>query len=53
MNTVCEGLEDFANAKIDTTDQHVDASDSRIKIDIEDIKKLFEWFSLHTFTEVK
>lgn len=39
MNTVCEGLENFTNVKMD---QHVDASDSRIKRDIEDIKKLFE-----------
>ena len=27
MNTVCEGLEDFANVRMDTTDQHADASD--------------------------
>lgn len=31
MNTVCEGLEDLANVRMDTTDQHVDASDSRVK----------------------
>jgi len=60
MNTVCEGLEDFANIKMIklklkyTTDQHVDASNSRIRRDIEDIKKLFEWFSLHDpFPEIK
>lgn len=54
MNTVGEGLEDFANVKMDTTVQHVDASDFRIKRDIKDIKKLFEWFSLHdSFPEVK
>ncbi|GBN73034.1 hypothetical protein AVEN_44198-1 [Araneus ventricosus] len=46
-NTVCEGLEDLANAKMDTTDKHVDASDSRVKLDTEDIKKLLEWFLLH------
>ncbi|CAH0562948.1 unnamed protein product [Brassicogethes aeneus] len=29
MNTVCERLEDLANVRMDTTEQHVDASDSR------------------------
>lgn len=54
MNTVCEGLEDLANFKMDTTDQHVDARDSRIKRDIEDVKKLYEWFLLHDpFPEIK
>ncbi|GBO00184.1 hypothetical protein AVEN_172956-1 [Araneus ventricosus] len=46
MNTVYEGLEDVANVKMDTTDKHVDASDSRVKRDTEDIKKLLEWFLL-------
>ncbi|GBN93116.1 hypothetical protein AVEN_72879-1 [Araneus ventricosus] len=46
-NIVCEGLEDLANVKMDTTDKHVDASDSRVKRDTEDIKKLLEWFLLH------
>ncbi|GBN69821.1 hypothetical protein AVEN_121510-1 [Araneus ventricosus] len=47
MNTVCEGLEDLVNVKMDTTDMHVDASDSRVKRDTKDIKKLLEWFLLH------
>ncbi|GBO16692.1 hypothetical protein AVEN_9724-1 [Araneus ventricosus] len=47
MTTVCEGLEDLANVKMDTTDKHVHASDSRLKRDTEDIKKLLEWFLLH------
>ncbi|GBM19706.1 hypothetical protein AVEN_79781-1 [Araneus ventricosus] len=46
-NTVCEGLEDLAKVKMDTTDKHVDESDSRVKRDTEDIKKLLEWFLLH------
>ncbi|GBM38242.1 hypothetical protein AVEN_47338-1 [Araneus ventricosus] len=46
-NTACEGLEDLANVKMDTTDKHVDASDSRVKRDTEDIKKLLGWFLLH------
>ena len=54
MNTVCEGLEDLADVRMDTTDQHVDASDSRVKKDAKDIKKLLEWFSSHDpFPEVK
>ncbi|GBM29012.1 hypothetical protein AVEN_66416-1 [Araneus ventricosus] len=32
---------------MDITDKNVDASDSRVKRDIEDIKKLLEWFLLH------
>ncbi|GBN63061.1 hypothetical protein AVEN_153471-1 [Araneus ventricosus] len=43
-NTVCEGLEDLANVKMDTTDKRVDASDSRVKRDTEDIKKLHAIF---------
>ncbi|GBN35153.1 hypothetical protein AVEN_110845-1 [Araneus ventricosus] len=46
-NTVCEGLEDLANVKMDTTDKHVNASDSRVKRDTEGIKKLLGWFLLH------
>ncbi|PZC75227.1 hypothetical protein B5X24_HaOG206534 [Helicoverpa armigera] len=47
MNTVCEGLEVLANVHMDTTDQHVDASDSRRKKDAKDIKILFDWFLSH------
>ncbi|GBN07776.1 hypothetical protein AVEN_152514-1 [Araneus ventricosus] len=46
MNIVCEGLEDLNNVKMDTTDQHVDASDLRAKRDTEDIKRLLESFLL-------
>lgn len=53
MNTVCEELEDLANVRIDTTDQHVDASDLRLKKDSKDIQNLQQWFSLHDpFPEV-
>ncbi|CAH0556725.1 unnamed protein product [Brassicogethes aeneus] len=53
MNTVCEKLEDLANVRMDTTEQHVDASDSRIKKDAKDKRKLLEWFSTHDpFPEV-
>ncbi|CAG4951420.1 unnamed protein product [Parnassius apollo] len=31
MNTVCDKLEDIANVRMDTTEQHVDASDLRVK----------------------
>lgn len=53
MNTVCEKLEDLANVRMDTTEQHVDASDSRVKKDAKDIRMLLEWFSIHDpFPEV-
>lgn len=53
MNTVCEKLDDLANVRMDTTEQHVDASDSRMKKDAKDIRKLLEWFSTHDpFPEV-
>uniref|UniRef100_A0A6P7FJD1 Uncharacterized protein LOC114328610 n=1 Tax=Diabrotica virgifera virgifera TaxID=50390 RepID=A0A6P7FJD1_DIAVI len=53
MNTVCERLEDLANVIMDTTEQHVDASDSRVNKDAKDIQKLLEWFSTHDpFPEV-
>lgn len=44
MNTVFEELKDLSNVEMDTTDQHVDASDSREKRDFEEINKLVEWF---------
>lgn len=47
MNSVCEELEDLCNIKLDTTDQHVDARDSRVERDITDVTKLMEWFSCH------
>ena len=54
MNTVCEGLEDLADIKTYTTDQHVDASDSRIKKDDKDIEKLQQWFLSHDpFPKIK
>ncbi|GBP81141.1 hypothetical protein EVAR_88239_1 [Eumeta japonica] len=53
MNTVCDKLEDIANVRMDTTEQHVDASDSRVKKDARDIRRLLEWFSTHDpFPEV-
>lgn len=53
MNTVCDKLEDIANVKMDTTEQHVDASDSRMKKDARDIRRLLEWFPKHDpFPEV-
>lgn len=47
MNTVCDELEFLANVRMDTTDQHVDASDSRVEKDAKDIKILLDWFSSH------
>ncbi|CAG9765946.1 unnamed protein product [Ceutorhynchus assimilis] len=52
MNTMCEGLEELANVRLET-DQHVDASDSRMKRDMQDINELHEWFLSHDpFPEV-
>ena len=54
MNTVCEGLEDLADIKTYKTDQHADASDSRIKKDDKDIEKLQQWFLSHDpFPKIK
>lgn len=47
MNTVCDKLENFANIRMDTTEQHVDASDSRVKKDAKGIRRISEWFSTH------
>ncbi|CAH1106781.1 unnamed protein product [Psylliodes chrysocephalus] len=53
MNTVCERLEDLAIVRMDMTEQHVDASDSRVKKDTKEIRKLLKWFSTHEpFPEV-
>ncbi|CAH1113461.1 unnamed protein product [Psylliodes chrysocephalus] len=49
MNTVCERLEDLANVRMDTTEQHVDASDSQVKKDTKHIRKLLEWFFTHDY----
>lgn len=37
MNTICEGMEDLADVRMDTTFKHVDASDSRVEKDIENV----------------
>jgi len=47
MNGVCEGIEKLCNVNLDTTDQHIDARDSRIERDNEDVQKLIEWFTCH------
>lgn len=44
INTVCEGLDDLALVRMDTTDQRADADDSRVNRGTEDIKKPIEWF---------
>lgn len=47
MNTVCENLEHLADVKMDATEEQVDASDSKVKKDAKDLRKLLEWFSTH------
>ena len=47
MNAICDELEKFNGISLDTGEQHVDARDSRIKRDDEDVLKLLEWFKHH------
>lgn len=47
MNNVCEEIEKFCNVSLDTTDQHVNAKDSRVQRDNTDVKKVIEWFAFH------
>lgn len=47
MNNVCKGIEKLCNVRLDIVDQHVDARDSRIERDNEDVQKLIEWFTSH------
>ena len=42
MNTVSDELEFLFQVQMDTTDQHVEASDSRVKNDAEDLKTILE-----------
>ena len=44
---ICEEVENFCGIQFSTSDQHVDARDSRIKRDTEDILKIKSWFDCH------
>ena len=44
---ICQQVEDFCRIKFSTTEQHVDARDSRINRDSVDIKKIVQWFDSH------
>lgn len=46
-NTICEKIEKFYNNSLDSTEQHVDARDSKVKRDHNDVSKLVEWLTLH------
>lgn len=46
-NDVCKEIEKFCGIKFATTDQHIDATDARIKRDNADISKIFHWFKEH------
>ncbi|CAH1113393.1 unnamed protein product [Psylliodes chrysocephalus] len=50
INTMCEELEILANVRMDTTDQHVDVSEFRVKKDAKDIKNFLNGF--HPFPEI-
>lgn len=46
-NDVCKEIEKFCGIKFATTDQHIDATDARIKRNNADISKIFDWFKEH------
>uniref|UniRef100_A0A6P7GZZ5 Uncharacterized protein LOC114345123 n=1 Tax=Diabrotica virgifera virgifera TaxID=50390 RepID=A0A6P7GZZ5_DIAVI len=46
-NDVCKEIEKFCGINFSTTEQHVDATDSRIKRDNADVLKMFDWFKEH------
>lgn len=46
-NTICEEMEKFCNISLESTEQHVDSRDSRVKKDNADVNILFDWFKLH------
>jgi len=46
-SNISEGLEHFCGLYFHSGEQHVDASDARIKRDVEDVKKLLDWFNFH------
>lgn len=46
-NDVCKEVEKFCGITFSTSEQHVDARDSRIKRDNADILKIFQWFKEH------
>lgn len=44
---VCEEVEKFCGISFSTTEQHIDARDSRMTRDINDAHKIMEWFNSH------
>lgn len=46
-NDICKEVEKFCGIRFASSEQHVDARDSRIKRDNADILKMFEWFKEH------
>lgn len=46
-NTISEEMEKFCNIFLDSTGQHVDSRNSRVKRDNTNVKILVEWFKLH------
>lgn len=44
---ICEEIEEFCSIKFNTSDQHVDARDSRITRDYKDLQKIMLWFDSH------
>ncbi|GFY50124.1 uncharacterized protein TNIN_488681 [Trichonephila inaurata madagascariensis] len=47
INTICDEMEKSCTIFLDSTEQHVDDRDSRVKRDNTDVSKLVKWFALH------
>ncbi|GFS56394.1 uncharacterized protein TNCV_4388641 [Trichonephila clavipes] len=43
-NTICDEMEKFCTVSLDSTEQHVNAWDSRLKRDNTDVSKFVKWF---------
>ncbi|CAD6231375.1 GSCOCG00012225001-RA-CDS, partial [Cotesia congregata] len=51
LQDVCEQVTEYCNLSMDTSEQHIDYRDSRIKRDNEDLEKIDNWFATHVFTQ--
>ena len=49
MIDVCDEVEKFCNINFNTSDQHVDARDTRIRRHNSDLTKIIEWFETDPF----
>ncbi|KYM98809.1 hypothetical protein ALC62_10473 [Cyphomyrmex costatus] len=47
LHNICEAVENFSEKYFSTSEQHVEARESRIKRDEADLQKLVNWFEIH------